>query len=488
MLQARPPGSVPVLCALFVMAVGVRVCGAVAAVDFPEGAGDDAILEYLTARVEKSPEHSDSWRLLGRVHNKQGDSERAEECFRKALDLGPENAAAHFDLGRFLQKTGDEDGATLHFTRVLEIAPESDYASELRDSGVSPGWASRVGSAETLPVISAAEFASLVPAFSPDSDLFAPVDYRTETFDSSDELENQLDRLADPVAPRPVHGSLEFGAVYNTNVTLTPISRSLRNIDAASAQLLVIPSVEWTAREFATGRAGALFRGNFTLNEHHLDQFNLASFQPGAFFEQDAAFTELDSTCRLEYVWGLDLLGGSSLGDRHSITGSILTVQPNARIDWIYATIAYSQFDDDGLNPAIDSLDGTTWTVGMARFFLTGNSQIPTWSVGTDLEFADTFGDDARYQSIRVYTDATFSLPRGFSLIPTAAIGFRNYPDFTGSPARDELTGRLGGKLKYQLSETTSVSVVCNYDRFHSDNERFDVDRTIAGITATFMY
>ncbi|EMI22756.1 TPR repeat-containing protein, partial [Rhodopirellula maiorica SM1] len=79
----------------------------------------------LQQRVAKTPNHSDSWRSLGRLQNTLGDPDAALLSIRRAIELDSFNAAAHFDLGQLLVSRGNEGEAQRHFDRVYEIAPAS---------------------------------------------------------------------------------------------------------------------------------------------------------------------------------------------------------------------------------------------------------------------------------------------------------------------------------------------------------------------------
>jgi hypothetical protein len=229
-------------------------------------------------------------------------------------------------------------------------------------------------------------------------------------------------------------------------------------------------------------------RGNFTVNEGHLSDFNLASFQPGFFWEADLISISRQRIVRFDYNYGLDFFGGDRLADRHGLLGSLITIDEGDKIDYCYGSIAFSNFESDGTTPSVQSLDGPVYSVGAARFFLTQRPRIPTWTLGSDLEISDSEGDDFRYQSVRAYSDLTLIVLPNVTFIPSGAVGYRHFPDFTGLVNRDELTGRIGGRLKYQIRPCFSVSAVVNYDRFASDNESFDVDRFTSGIMAAYNY
>ena len=96
----------------------------------------DAMLQLLTERVNRSPEHSDSWRMLGKRYIQLGHVEDAIKALETSLQLDPESAASHCDLGRLLLSTGDRQQAELHFQQVALLAPTSSYAKNLAAEGL----------------------------------------------------------------------------------------------------------------------------------------------------------------------------------------------------------------------------------------------------------------------------------------------------------------------------------------------------------------
>jgi hypothetical protein len=163
-------------------------------------------------------------------------------------------------------------------------------------------------------------------------------------------------------------------------------------------------------------------------------------------------------------------------------------IRPDLDVIYTYITASFTDFVDDGAIATETSLDGPSITGGVSRFFQTKISWLPTYTLGVDLESADTRGSDFRYRAITAHGGMTFQLHERWRLIPTAGLGYRDYYAFTGAPSRDEVTSRIHLRLQYQMNTTTSVSLVSGYDRFASDNELFDAQRTQAGIVITVNY
>ena len=447
------------------------------------GSANERMLPFLLQMVQDDPSRSDSWRLIGRIYHRQFRYEDAARAYEASLRSQPDNIAAHADYGRMLWDAGDRRAAREHFANAVRLGPGSSYAADLiREGYVDPP---DTPSPTATPLTDATTLSSLDAAAG-----VVPVDYEITTFDGADDLDERLRELESLPLDSPKRFNLFFeaGALYNTNLGLTPISRQPPDTDAAGTQLFAAPSLDWIALRGDAWRAGPTARGFFTLNEEPFSNLNLTSFQPGVFMERDFDWFDSAVIGRLEYGYAIDLLGGDRFGDRHSATASLTTILSSGDVLYAYLTGSVSDFADDGLRPERDSLDGPAVTAGVSRLFQTDLTWLPTWSLGGDLEHAQTDGDDGRYSSARLFGDATFRLTETVSFVPQAAIGYRHYPDFTGVDGRDELTGRLAARLRWQLHEHVAVSAVVNHDRFFSDNDLYDVGRTEVGLVLTFSY
>lgn len=445
--------------------------------------GQQAILRMLEKRVAEDPMHADSWRLIGRLHHRAGQHAAAQGAFERALQIDPQNVATHFDFGNHLRDFGNIVQANHHFREVYALAPESGYAQKLAERGTV--------FSDMPPVL---PDAGNSPDGSPEGERdLLQANYQIRSFDSSEEVEQRLGHPEldpAPVVPlaRRLRTYVEFGALYNSNVTLAPISRQLVDADASSAQGFLNPEIEWIWLDNEGTRMGPLARGYFTVNQSNLSDFNLASFQPGAFLERDQLFGREDLTGRVDYVYSLDLFGGDRLGDRHALTTSATSLRPDGDLVHLFWTIGFSQFDEDGAVPAVDSLDGTANTLGMSRFFAWDSAWIPASSLGASVESVDTEGADFRYSGASINGDFTLAFTERLSFIPEASAGYRSYGDFTGAVDRDELVWRVGGRLRWDWTTDMSISAVAGYDRFASDHELFDADRTQAGIVWTYLH
>jgi hypothetical protein len=469
--------------------VAASASGLVTPLSSTPPAPDDPILEMLRSRVEQRPLHSDSWRMLGKALADRGDAVAAIETLNRALEIDPTNAAAHFNLGQVFLSQTKTDVATTHFEACVSIAPDSEYANEIfaRNLLTPSARASTIlnPKGDYDPALPTVQDPS-----SPASLNVQPAGYEIQSFDGADDLERRFDQLeadSDPVAKR-LRLFCELGILYNSNISLTPISRELLNVDAESFQAIFNPEVEWIALSNELWRSGPLLRSYSALNESNQQEFNLFSVQPGWFIERDRKVGDGEWIGRIDYVYATDLLDGNRIGDRHSSTASLIMIRPDLDVIYTYITASFTDFVDDGAIATETSLDGPSITGGVSRFFQTKKPWLPTYTLGVDLESADTRGSDFRYRAITAHGGMTFQLHERWRLIPTAGLGYRDYYAFTGDPSRDELTSRIHLRLQYQMNTTTSVSLVSGYDRFASDNELFDAQRTQAGIVMTVNY
>ena len=434
----------------------------------------------LERRVQEDPEHADSWRLIAKLHHRDGNSANAIEALRKALSSDPESVAAHFDFGKVLESTGNTEAALRHYSAVSNLAPDSSYARKLIQRGIAAnaeGGAAAIREAKRLRGAARAQ-------------PIMPVGYEIQTFDGSEPFERQLQALEsdDMPAVDRWRAFVETGLLYNSNVSLTPISRQLADVDAASFQGFLNPELEFMLIHNNLFRSGPLTRGYFSLNERHQSEFDLAAFQGGWFAERDFVVLGRDMVGRLDYIYSLDLQGGSRFGDRHSLNASATSVNDRGDVTYLYGTLSLSRFEDEGAEPSLDSLDGPGFIGGFTRFMQTGRKHLRTFRLGADLSTANTEGADFRYVGAGMNGGLTVALGDQLSIEPDLGLGFRLYDKFTGAVDRDEMVLRMGMKLKRQFSQRFALALVVGYDRFASDNEDFDAERTEGGVVTSWLY
>ena len=165
---------------------------------------------------------------------------------------------------------------------------------------------------------------------------------------------------------------VEAGLLYNSNVSLTPISRQLNNTDASSFQGFLNPELQYTLIDREAIRTGPLTRGYFAVNEQSQRDFDLAAFQGGWFAECDHRFGVKDWISRLDYLYSLDLQGGSRFAERHSLNLSATSISIDGDILYLFGALSLSDFADDGIDPSYDSLDGPGFNGGVTRYVAIG--------------------------------------------------------------------------------------------------------------------
>lgn len=87
-----------------------------------QGRFDDAVticLQALSAR----PTYMSARVVLGRAYLERGDHAKAEEEFRRVLELSPEQLRARIHLGQICEARGRMDEAIRHYEAALELAP-----------------------------------------------------------------------------------------------------------------------------------------------------------------------------------------------------------------------------------------------------------------------------------------------------------------------------------------------------------------------------
>ncbi|QDT12983.1 Tetratricopeptide repeat protein [Planctomycetes bacterium K23_9] len=448
------------------------------------------MIAMIRSKIARDPGHSDSWRMLGKLEAKEGNAFAANQSFTKALELDPENVAAHFDLGTLLLAGGQKTQAQGHFAKCARLAPQSVYAQQLYDKRLIARPENNGNPSNQYPGSANVAYAGGGQDSSSSDPTIDPVGYEIQTFDGRDDFDQRFDQLksdADPKLKR-LRIAIESGLLYNSNVSLTPISRGLAPSNDESFQAILNPELEWIALQRNSWRTGVLGRAYMTLNESQQSEFNLLGAQGGGFAERDFSVGDSEWIGRMDYVYGIDHLDSDRLGDRHSVTASMIMIAPDLDVTYLYLTTALSDFDDDGTAPELSSLDGTSLTTGITRFFQTGNSWMPNYSLGIDGHWADTDGADVRFRSLNGHGEMTFQLHEKLKFISGGGLGYRDFYDFTGAVNRDEVTWRINAKLRWQLTDRTAISLVADYDRFASDNEDFDSERTKGGVIVSINY
>ena len=449
------------------------------------------MIAYLQNKLAANPEHSDSWRTLGTLWKKEGRLTLAEQHYRKAIALDAENVAAHADLVELLLTTGRQEAARYEADIVFALGPQTEYAVEIRSQlGMTSSNGALVTSPGNgqqqpdLPVL------TLPRSISGDETYVQQASLEVKAFDGSDELADELRRReAEVVHPsRRWRSYWEAALLYNSNISLTPISRGLDNSDAGGFQATLSPDVEFVALDRELHRSGPFFRGLFNLNESQHSDLNLGSFQPGWFGEWDACLGSWELTHRTEYVFASDLFAGDAIGNRNSLMFSTTAINSDLDVYYGYLLVSQSEFVDDGATPANTSLDGPAVNIGLSRFVPVENHRLTMLTFGGDLDWVETEGTDYRYQGGMIHSSATVLLSNAWELNFGGGVGYRRYADFVGAPSRDELVLRSSCRLRRSWTDRFHTDLVFGYDRFVSDNDQFDSERLQGGLATIWMY
>jgi hypothetical protein len=422
----------------------------------------DPLERQLSERVRKEPKDASAWRMLGRARMQRGDWEAAMEALERAVTLDQLSAAAFFDYGQTAARLGHPDAARAAWKRVQDIAPGSDYAAEAQTL------------AETLEEDGGIQLAT----------------YELRTFDGSN-----LRPLIDPeiTSKEPSWGDvidlrLDLNAQYNSNVTLAPSSRELSGQHRGSAQGLGALSLRWAAINTDVLRLGPSFDTDFTLNERNLDDFDLQSYRPGAFAETTFDAGEVTLKPRVAYIFNYDEFGGQKFGERHSVAFSAAALWTPSQVTTWYYSIDHNDIVDDGINPNVTSQDGWSNTVGAVHDFINRGWFWRNFRIGSDFQNVNTDGDVYRYYASSVYSQSLFLLTDTVHLKLRAGYAYRNYPDFPENPSRNTHVIRANAELRKYFDHGLSAALYSNFDRFASENERFDSERWISGAMMSWEY
>ena len=412
----------------------------------------------LIQRVATRPDDAASWRLLGQLRLQRNDVDGAMAACDQALQLAPNNASAHFDYARVLLAAGEQQQAVHHLEQVIEVAPASDYAREAASE------------LERLPASPReAQLSPLQADLEPNR--FGGIALVRSTDAAVKRLELQVD----------------FGAVYNSNVQLAPISRVVDSAGLASFQGFLAPQFEYRFWGTETWRSGVNFNGYFTINEAELSAFDLQDYQPGVFLERAFAANVGDVVVHIQYDFALDEFVGRTFGTRHALT-NILTLDRATTVSSVYWTIDYSNFSEDGSVPDVESLDGWTNTIGFSHAVALEHLFLTLLRGGVDLQWAPLQGADYAYRGIFVYGEGEIPLVWQTCLILQSGWGYRHYPDFTGAPTRDEQLWRVSAVLRKNFGEKWEMTSFLTFDRFMTENILFDAERYVTGVTTTLRY
>lgn len=85
-------------------------------------------ISFFGIMLYAKAQDAQSYYQNGYQYFSQGDYQKAEENYRKAIDLDPSFENAHYWLGKVYRQTGQHDKAVMQWIEVLRINPRNPYA------------------------------------------------------------------------------------------------------------------------------------------------------------------------------------------------------------------------------------------------------------------------------------------------------------------------------------------------------------------------
>ena len=427
---------------------------------------------YLQTRAQSAPQHASSWRMWGAFELQHGNLPQARYALSHAVSLDPQNAATQLNFAECLVQLGESQEAIPHLENVLQLAPGTDYATKAAKLlPPSPKSSSNYGTQQ--------------------------VGYEVKRMDGSDVMnfdeppvfQSVLDESADTFDVPSLFFQMEFGALYNSNITLSPTRRDFGVPQQSSAQGFMNPVMEYRLINNAFWGVGPTFTGFFNMNEDSgLADLNLQSYQPGFFAERTIARPSTILVPRIQYDYTLDQFDGQTFADRHALSASVSSLWDRGDTSVLYWGSNFTNFQDDGATPAESSRDGWTHAMGASHTWPMGFRFLDDITLGGDLEWADVVGENFAYFGGTVYLSGTVPIGPTLWAELEGGWGLRDYYRSQIDPSRNETIWRASAKLTKQLTPHWSVSGVFNIDQFVSDNPQFEAERYIAGLVGGFRW
>jgi hypothetical protein len=276
--------------------------------------------------------------------------------------------------------------------------------------------------------------------------------------------------------------------LFNSNVALAPISRQLSPDENGGFQAYLEPDMQYAWAKTDSYTAGVQFAGFFACNEPDNSDFNLQHYQPGVYFELPRQCGEWEVDSLLSYDFAYDIFGGTTLGTRHELAASVTATDPAGHRWTVFWVGDMTEFRDDGDDPPLTSLDGPTQTIGVARRWQLYDSWFDNVRFSADGQWAELTGADQAYRGVFLLLTTACVLSECWELRPELGWGFRSYPDFTGTPERNESIWRTRAEFRRWLSDHCYLSLNGSYDRFDSANDEYAAERFTVGVSATVLH
>jgi tetratricopeptide (TPR) repeat protein len=419
------------------------------------------IVDRLIQRVRDRPDDASAWRMLGRIALEQQLLDDAAAFLEQSLSLDNLSAAAWFDMARTHQAQQQTAQAMEAYARVLDLAPDSEYAAT---------------ALQTLETLQAAQPIQLT-------------DYEIRQFNGLEHIDEQpmAEELAKATGPDRLRLQLETGILFDSNVALSPISRSLAPGNTESGQIFLASYLEYRLFEGNNWRSGPRAAGNFTWNESDFSNFNLQSYRPGWFLARDFFGETLVSSLRIDYEFAHDEFQQTTFGNRHALTTAGTIFWDEGRATSVYWASDYTNFANDGIDPSVTSLDGWTNALGMFQEWGFRSPWISLLRLGGQVERADTTGSDNLYNGIGLNAEIVIPLAQRTDGTLSGSWGIRDYPEFESGIARDETLWSAAAQIRHRLNNAFAVRGVVSFDRFVSDNPLYDAQRLLAGVVLIYQ-
>ncbi len=88
-------------------------------------------LTELEPLLEEQPDAKSVLELAARAYYQSAQMRRAEETFRRIVELEPTNAWARYALGRTIERQSRHDEAAGHYRVACAMSPRADYLEAL---------------------------------------------------------------------------------------------------------------------------------------------------------------------------------------------------------------------------------------------------------------------------------------------------------------------------------------------------------------------
>ena len=119
---------------------------------------------------------------------------------------------------------------------------------------------------------------------------------------------------------------------------------------------------------------------------------------------------------RVAYDFTHDEFGGDTFGNRHALAASFTASWYDTQSSFLYWSIAYTDFLNDGILPPVTSQDGWTNTVGFSHDYVLNYRCFKLFRAGVDWTAADTRGSDFRFQGVSLFAEGILTVATGTEL------------------------------------------------------------------------